>query len=50
VLYYFSLTGATVDGITNCGQRRNSSGGGGTAPLLLLLIGSLGLLRRNRSA
>jgi uncharacterized repeat protein (TIGR03803 family) len=50
VLYQFSLTGATVDGITNCGQRRNSSGGGGTAPLLLLLIGSLGLVRRSRSA
>jgi uncharacterized repeat protein (TIGR03803 family) len=49
VLYQFSLTGATVDGITNCGQRRNS-GGGGTAPLLLLLIGSLGLMRRLRSA
>jgi len=49
VLYQFSLTGATVDGITNCGQRRNS-GGGGTAPVLLLLVGSLGLLRRLRSA
>ncbi len=49
VLYQFSLTGATVDGITNCGQRRNS-GGGGTAPLLLLLIGSLGLMRQLRSA
>jgi len=49
VLYQFSLTGATVDGITNCGQRRNS-GGGSTAPALLLLIGAFGLLRRWRAA
>lgn len=48
VLYQFSLTGATVDGITNCGQRKNS-GGGGTAPALLLLFGTLGLLRRWRA-
>lgn len=48
VLYQFSLTGATVDGITNCGQRRNS-GGGSTAPVLLLLLGALGLLRRWRA-
>jgi uncharacterized repeat protein (TIGR03803 family) len=49
VLYQFSLTGATVDGITNCGQRRNS-GGGSTAPALLLLLGAFGLLRRWRAA
>jgi uncharacterized repeat protein (TIGR03803 family) len=49
VLYQFSLTGATVDGITNCGQRRNS-GGGSTAPALLLLLGACGLLRRWRAA
>lgn len=48
VLYQFSLTGATVDGITNCGQRKNS-GGGSTAPALLLLFGTLGLLRRWRA-
>lgn len=45
VLYYFSLTGATVDGITNCGQRRNR-GGGSAGPALLLLLGMLGLARR----
>jgi uncharacterized repeat protein (TIGR03803 family) len=46
VLYQLSLTGATVDGITNCGQRKSSSGGGGTGPALLLLLGALGLVRR----
>lgn len=45
VLYQFSLTGATVDGITNCGQRRNR-GGGSTGPALLLMLGALGLVRR----
>jgi len=49
VLYQLSLSGATVDGITNCGQRKNS-GGGGTTPALLLLLGALGLLRRWRGA
>lgn len=47
VIYQLSLTGATVDGITNCGQRRNS-GGGGTGPALLLLLGVLGLAHRAR--
>jgi uncharacterized repeat protein (TIGR03803 family) len=44
-LYQLSLTGATVSGITNCGQRRNS-GSGSMAPGLLLLLGALGLARR----
>ncbi len=47
VIYQLSLTGATVDGITNCGQRRNS-GGGATGPALLLLLGVLGLARQVR--
>lgn len=46
-LFQFSLTGATVKGITNCGQRKNS-GGGSTAPGLLLLLGALGAVRRLR--
>jgi uncharacterized repeat protein (TIGR03803 family) len=37
VLYQLSLTGATVDGITNCARRRDSGGGHvGLLPLLLL--------------
>jgi uncharacterized repeat protein (TIGR03803 family) len=48
-LFQFSLTGAEVDGITNCGQRRNS-GSGSMAPGLLLLLGALGLARRTRRA
>jgi uncharacterized repeat protein (TIGR03803 family) len=47
VIYQLSLTGATVDGITNCGQRKNS-GGGGTGPALLLLLGVLGLVQQAR--
>jgi uncharacterized protein (TIGR03382 family) len=48
-LYRLSLAGDTVDGITNCGQRRNNNdGGGSTAPALLLLLGLLGLRRRLR--
>jgi uncharacterized protein (DUF983 family) len=47
VIYQLSLTGATLDGITNCGQRKNS-GGGGTGPALLLLLGVLGLVRQAR--
>lgn len=49
VLYYFSLTGNEVKGVTNCGQRKNS-GGGSAGPLLLLLLGSLVLARRRRAA
>ena len=48
VLYQLSLTGATVEGITNCGQRKNS-GGGGTGPALLLLLGVLGLAQQVRN-
>jgi hypothetical protein len=48
-LFQFSLAGAEVDGITNCGQRRNS-GSGSMAPGLLLLLGALGLARRTRRA
>jgi uncharacterized repeat protein (TIGR03803 family) len=46
-IYQLSLTGATVDGVTNCGQRRNS-GGGSAGPALLLLLGVLGLAHRVR--
>jgi len=48
VIFHLGLTGATVDGITNCGQRRNS-GGGGSGPALLLLLGALGLARLART-
>lgn len=47
-LYQLSLTGATVDGIDNCGQRRNSSGSGSVTPALVLLLGALGVARRLR--
>lgn len=46
-IYQFSLTGRTVQGLTNCG--RQDSGGGSAGPLLLILLGALGLLRRHRS-
>lgn len=49
LIYYFSLAGNEVKGVTNCGQRR-SSGGGSAGPLLLLLLGSLMLARRRRTA
>ena len=45
-IYQFSLTGATVRGITNCG--RQDDGGGSLGPLLLLLLGSLGVARSLR--
>ncbi len=48
VLFHLGLTGATVDGITNCGRRRNSGGGAG-GPALLLLLGVLGLAQQVRS-
>jgi len=48
-LYNFSLTGATVDGNTSCGQKKNK-GSGSTGPAILLLLGTLGLLRRLRSS
>lgn len=47
-LFQFSLTGAEVNGIRNCGQRRNS-GSGSMAPGLLLLLGMLGVVRRLRT-
>jgi uncharacterized repeat protein (TIGR03803 family) len=46
-IYQFSLTGATVQGLTNCGRR--DSGGGSLGPLLVLLLGVPGVLRRLRS-
>jgi uncharacterized repeat protein (TIGR03803 family) len=46
-IYQFSLTGATVRGITNCG--RSDSGGGSLGPLMVLLLGVLGLARRLRT-
>jgi uncharacterized repeat protein (TIGR03803 family) len=45
LLYYFSLTGSEIKGVTNCGQRRNN-GGGSVGPALFLLLGSLLLRRR----
>jgi uncharacterized repeat protein (TIGR03803 family) len=45
-IFQFSLTGATVRGITNCG--RTDSGGGSLGPLALLLLGTLGVARALR--
>jgi uncharacterized repeat protein (TIGR03803 family) len=45
-IYQFSLTGATIQGLTSCGQ--NDSGGGSLGPLVLLLLGTFGLARRLR--
>jgi uncharacterized repeat protein (TIGR03803 family) len=47
-VYQFSLTGAEVKGVTNCG-RRNNSGGGGAAPALLLLLAVAAAVRRVRA-
>jgi uncharacterized repeat protein (TIGR03803 family) len=47
-VFHLSLTGATVNGVTNCGRRSNS-GGGGMAPALLLLLGVAGVVRRARA-
>ncbi len=47
-VYQFSLTGARVNGVTNCG-RSSSSGGGSVAPVLLLLLAAAGLARRARA-
>jgi MYXO-CTERM domain-containing protein len=46
-IYQLSLTGATVNGITNCGG--SDSGGGSLGPLVLLLLGALGVARRRRA-
>lgn len=45
-IYQFSLTGATVQGLTDCGRR--DDGGGSLGPLVLLLLGALGVARRLR--
>ena len=42
-VYQFSLTGATVDGITNCGRKNKNSGGGGDR------AGTAAAARRRRS-
>jgi uncharacterized repeat protein (TIGR03803 family) len=47
-IFQFSLSGATVDGVTNCGQKKKNSGGGGLASGSLLLLGMLGLRRRSK--
>lgn len=48
-VYQFSLTGATVSGITNCGRKKkNNSGGGSTTPGLLLLLGGAVAWRKLR--
>lgn len=43
-VFQLSLTGASVDGITNCGQKKDS-GGGTTAPALLLLLAAAAVAR-----
>ncbi len=45
-VFQFSLTGATVDGVTNCGRRKNNNGGGGVTPALLLLLATAAVARR----
>jgi uncharacterized repeat protein (TIGR03803 family) len=47
-VFQLSLTGATANGVTNCGQRSNS-GSGGMAPALLLLLAVAGVVRRARA-
>jgi len=44
VVFQYSTTGAVVDGITNCGQKKD--GGGATGPALLLLLAAAAGLRR----
>lgn len=47
-VFQFSLTGARVDGETDCGRRRNNNnnGGGAVAPALLLLLAAAAVARR----
>lgn len=45
-VFQLSLTGSTVQGVTNCGRRRNDSGGGALSPALLLLLAAAGAARR----
>ena len=45
-VFQFSLTGAKVDGVTNCGRRKNNNGGGGVTPALLLLLATVAVARR----
>jgi uncharacterized repeat protein (TIGR03803 family) len=50
-VFQFSLTGATVDGVTNCGRKKKkNNGGGGTTPALLLLVVLAAALRRTGAA
>ena len=44
-VFRLSLTGSTVNGVTNCGRRRND-GGGAMTPALLLLLGVAAAARR----
>lgn len=47
-VFQFSLTGAKVEGVTNCGRKKkkNDSGGGAVTPALLLLLAAAAVARR----
>jgi uncharacterized repeat protein (TIGR03803 family) len=48
-VFQFSLTGARVDGVTDCGRKKknnNNSGGGAVTPALLLLLAAAAAARR----
>jgi hypothetical protein len=47
-VFQFSLTGARVDGVTDCGRKKknNNSGGGAVTPALLLLLATAAFARR----
>lgn len=45
-LFLYSANGATVEGNTKCGQKKNVNGGGSSSPALLFLLGGLVFARR----
>jgi uncharacterized repeat protein (TIGR03803 family) len=47
-LFQYSSTGATVNGNTNCGQKKKQSGGGATSPAMLIFLSVLGFARARR--
>jgi len=46
-VFQFSLTGARVEGVTDCGRKKkNDNGGGAVTPALLLLLATAAVARR----